>query len=324
MWTVTVVFVETISGEIAVSGQITISNPNPGRDALLTEVSDEIGGLTAVVDCGGPGPYTVPADGVLVCDYQVTVEPTALENVATAAQQNHDFDSEGGDVEGGTTSYSGIATLEEGDIEVIATDFCANVTDVELGLDEVVCADAELPAVFSGTVTYGPDGFVCGENTVVNIATLIEEDSGDTSEATATVTIVVECEKLAGCTPGFWKNQTLVWQDFGPDDTLSSAGLVFPASLSGFGDDTLIEALNYGGGPGAEGAAKILLRAAVASLLNADHDDVNFAMTEAEVIAAVNAALASEYRATMLELASELDGLNNTGCSIDAHDNPIS
>jgi hypothetical protein len=49
---------------------------------------------------------------------------------------------------------------------------------------------------------------------------------------------------------------------------------------------------------------------------------VNFAMTEAEVIAAVNAALATGDRATMLELASELDRLNNSGCSIDAHGRP--
>lgn len=319
MWTVTVDLVESISGEIMISGQITISNPNPGRDALVNEVSDEIGGLVADVDCGGTAPYTVPAGGTLVCDYEVTGEPTALENTATAVQQNYAIDSEGGMVEAGTSSYSGTATLAEGDVEVTATDFCATVTDEELGLNEVVCADAALPAVFSGIITYGAETLVCGENTVTNIATLIEQDSSDTSESTASAIIIVECPDFAGCTPGFWKNHTGVWQDFGPSDTLASAGFVFPASLSGFSDDTLLEALNYGGGPGADGGARILLRAAVASLLNADHDDVNFVMTEAEVIADVNAALATEDRAAMLQLASELDSLNNTGCSIDAH-----
>jgi hypothetical protein len=139
----------------------------------------------------------------------------------------------------------------------------------------------------------------------------------------AEVTVEV-LEVFAGCTPGFWKNHSDLWQDFAPDDTLAGAGFVFPASLSDFSDDTLLEALNYGGGSGTAGAARILLRAAVASLLNADHDDVNFAMTEAEILEAVNEALATEDRATILALATELDQLNNTGCSIDAHGNPIS
>lgn len=277
------------------------------------------------MDCGGPAPYTVPAGGSLVCTYDATGETSGdLENTATAVQQNYDFDAEGVATESTTSSYSGSAMLAEGEIAVNATDFCATVVDTELGLNEVVCADDTLPAVFSGTLTYGPEGFVCGENQVMNVAIVTEEDSGDSAESTATSIIIVECEELGGCTPGFWKNHTDVWQDFGPDDTLSSAGFVFPASLADFGDDTLLQALNYGGGPRVEGAARILLRAAVASLLNADHDDVNFAMTEAEVIAAVNAALATEDRSTILQLASELDDLNNTGCQIDAHGNPIS
>jgi hypothetical protein len=323
-WTVTVDLTETTSGQAMISGSITIANPNPERDALLTEVTDEVAGLAATVDCGGPAPYTVPAGGTLVCTYEAVGETSGdLENIATAVQQNHAFAADGTPTETGTTEYTGSATLAEGDIAVTATDFCATVVDTELGLNEVVCADDTLPAVFEGTITYGPDGFVCGENEVMNLATVTEEDSGDSAESSATATIVVECAELAGCTPGFWKNHPDVWQDFSAEDTLSAAGFVFPASLSGFGDDTLLEALGYGGGPGAEGAARILLRAAVASLLNADHDDVNFAMTEADVIAAVNAALATEDRGAMLQLASELDDLNNTGCSIDAHGNPI-
>lgn len=323
MWTVTVDLEATIPGEVAISGQITIDNPNPDRDAILTEVSDEIGGLVATVDCGGPAPYTVPAGGMLVCDYDVTGEPTALENVATAVQQNYDYDALGVATESGTTEYTGAATLAEGDIVVTAIDFCVNVTDVELALNETVCADAMLPAVFSGTLTYGPEGLVCGENIVTNTATIIEQDSQETATSTATVTIVVECEAFAGCTPGFWKNHPEAWQGFDPDQTLASAGFVFPASLSDFGEVTLMEALQGGGGKGLEGGATILLRAAVASLLNADHDGVNFEMTEAEIITAVNAALATEDRDALLALASELDGLNNTGCSINGNEPPI-
>ncbi|HUF69745.1 MAG TPA: hypothetical protein VMM79_13965, partial [Longimicrobiales bacterium] len=67
---------------------------------------------------------------------------------------------------------------------------------------------------------------------------------------------------------------------------------------------------------GVAGAQQILLRAAVASLLNAAHPDVNFSLTVAEVIDKVNTALATGDRARMLDLAEELDALNNAGCPL--------
>lgn len=87
--------------------------------------------------------------------------------------------------------------------------------------------------------------------------------------------------------------------------------------LNGNGlDDTLAGALNYKGGSGVTGAARILLRAAVAALLNSANPDVDYPRTTAEVIADVNAALASGNRSTMLNLASELDADNNLGCPL--------
>lgn len=58
---------------------------------------------------------------------------------------------------------------------------------------------------------------------------------------------------------------------------------------------------------------RILLRAAVASLLNASHPGVAFASTPAEVIAAVNAALATNRTDTIIDLATALDRQNNDG-----------
>lgn len=122
-----------------------------------------------------------------------------------------------------------------------------------------------------------------------------------------------------GCTPGFWKTHLDAWAPTGytPAQSVSSvfaAAAGFPA----LGASTLHEALSFAGGPGPEGAAMILLRAAVAALLNAAHPGVtDYPMTEAEVIDAVNAALASNNRATMLALATTLDEANNLGCPID-------
>ena len=64
------------------------------------------------------------------------------------------------------------------------------------------------------------------------------------------------------------------------------------------------------------GAAKILLRAAVAALLNAGHSGVEYPRTTAEILADVNAALTSGNRDTMLGLGTALDNDNNLGCPL--------
>lgn len=120
-----------------------------------------------------------------------------------------------------------------------------------------------------------------------------------------------------GCTPGYWKNHTGSWAGTGysPGQTTGSVfsgASAFPSLAS----QTLLQSLQGGGGPGTTGAAKILLRAAVAALLNAAHSGVDYPRTTAEIIADVNAALASNHRNTMLELASELDDDNNGGCPL--------
>lgn len=99
-----------------------------------------------------------------------------------------------------------------------------------------------------------------------------------------------------------------------PDDTL---GDVFdPANLGDLADVTLLDALSFGGGSTLTEAKQILLRHAVAALLNSAHPDVDFSLTTAEVIDAVDAALASGDRDTILELADELDEANNAGCPL--------
>jgi hypothetical protein len=125
-----------------------------------------------------------------------------------------------------------------------------------------------------------------------------------------------------GCTPGFWKNHPDLWHTYSPEDLVGDV-FIIPAELSALADDTLMEALNYDGGKGAIGAARNLLRHAVAALLNAADPDVNYAMSEAAIIADVNAALATLDKGTIEMLKNDLDYYNNAGCSIDAHGNPI-
>ena len=101
---------------------------------------------------------------------------------------------------------------------------------------------------------------------------------------------------------------------FSPNQTLES---VFDVpDILGLDNRTLRQALSFTGGSGTTGGARILLRAAVSALLNSAHPDVNYPRTTAEVIADVNAALASGNRSTMLDLAAELDADNNLGCPL--------
>lgn len=124
-----------------------------------------------------------------------------------------------------------------------------------------------------------------------------------------------------GCTLGFWKNNTGQWEEYVPTQTVESVFNV-PASLSSLGDDTLLEALNYGGGAGLLGKAKILLRQAVAAVLNAAHEGVGYPLRRDSdpgmIIATTNAALSSGNQSTMTDLAATYDAKNNLGCPLDA------
>jgi hypothetical protein len=122
-----------------------------------------------------------------------------------------------------------------------------------------------------------------------------------------------------GCTPGYWKNHTDNWQEYTPDTTLSSLW-TFPASLSQYGDLTMLQALEGRGGTGVSGATQILLRAAVAAYLNAAHEGLGYPYRRfdepGDLESSINAALASEKRRVILALATKLDRANNLGCPL--------
>jgi len=120
-----------------------------------------------------------------------------------------------------------------------------------------------------------------------------------------------------GCTPGYWKNHPDSWPPTGYA-TGQSVQSVFAsaAAYPAIGSASLIEALDFNGGSGVEGAARNLLRAGVAGLLDASHSGVDYPRNPADVIADVDAALASGDRNTMLTLASAIDSDNNLGCPL--------
>jgi hypothetical protein len=116
-----------------------------------------------------------------------------------------------------------------------------------------------------------------------------------------------------GCTPGFWKNHTSAWDVYSPSQTVGS---VFSGASASLADDTLLQALSYQGGTGLLGAERILLRAAVAALLNSTDNVVDYYLFTSEVRNRVSAALTSDNRSRMLTLAGNLDNWNNAGCPL--------
>jgi hypothetical protein len=145
-----------------------------------------------------------------------------------------------------------------------------------------------------------------------------------------------------GCTPGYFKNHTVYGQGF----LLGSASNNFTASVyfthptgtfdtSVFGGGTtysgitLKAALSLQGGPGLDGATQILLRAAAAAYLNnlnlpeqgntgsplyVGPSLYTYGEPHGVLQTMVGAALASNDRATILALATQLDIFNNAGC----------
>lgn len=122
-----------------------------------------------------------------------------------------------------------------------------------------------------------------------------------------------------GCTPGYWKTRAGSWGPTGYSTDTTVAPVFTEAAGTNVADATLHEALSFDGGPDADGARLILMRAAVAALLNAAHPEIEYPRTEQEVIDTINEALAIGTPAAMLALADALDEDNNLGCPLNAH-----
>jgi len=119
---------------------------------------------------------------------------------------------------------------------------------------------------------------------------------------TPTATEVPTAEALQGCSPGFWKQEQhfAEWPDpYLPDGSLEEA----------LGEDvmegspSLLEGLQDGGG-----SLTALIRQAVAALLNATHENVDYDYTVEQVLALVQAAFTTgefEPVKEMFEAANE-------------------
>jgi SdrD B-like domain len=126
-----------------------------------------------------------------------------------------------------------------------------------------------------------------------------------------------------GLTPGFWKNNATkhdasAWSGTGYylyqtlGQVFNLAGTQF-ASLSNV---TLVQALSLNGG-----GVNALMRHAVSALLNAAHSEIDYPLSQTQIVNQVNAAIASGDAKVIENLKNKLDSFNNLGADLNQHNN---
>ena len=243
--------------------------------------------LVAMIAVCGTGAH---ANEIVVCKKSDTTSP-----VPTGALFNFTID--------GTTQFS---VAVDGD--------CAMFPDIGAG-PHVVTEAAQAGTVVS-QITVDPSDRLVSSDLALGTVTAMAEDNSILTYVTF-YNAAQTTPATQGCTPGFWKQSFhfALWTGYTPTQTVDSVFAGVDASLSG---ETLLDALQGGGGPGVAGAERILLRAAVAALLNASNGNVSFPFTTADIISAVNTAIATGNRDSILTLATTLDNANNGvgGCPL--------
>jgi hypothetical protein len=258
----------------------------------------------AAVGCAGSADPVSPLDGPSFGIIAPPAGPPAAEQIVVCkvgGSGTYDFTYSGG--------ASGGFSLQPGQCWDLGFFGGAGVS---LTITEVPVPGHEVVSI-TVDQSNSADQSVTGTNTVSGVLGSGNPANGALVTFTNRV-IPDEPQGSEGCTPGYWKNHTDSWVGYAPGAT---AGSVF--ALGGFptlASRTLLQTLDGAGGPGALGAARILLRAATAALLNAASPGVDYTLTSADIVTQVNAALASNERGTMLALAASLDRDNNLGCPL--------
>jgi hypothetical protein len=118
-----------------------------------------------------------------------------------------------------------------------------------------------------------------------------------------------------GLTIGFWKNHTANWVLY---QTTDKVGDVFSAvrtstdpAIRALANTTLLDALDFKGGPSTADKTALLLKQAVGALLNAAHPEVHYNLTTGQIRAMVNAAVTSLDPGQIQALQAQLEGFNS-------------
>jgi hypothetical protein len=149
------------------------------------------------------------------------------------------------------------------------------------------------------------------------------ETTGMTFDAIWAYVYATDPSRQQGCTAGFFavnadKKAANAWPV--APTTLVRSVFTIPSCLQSCQENylniTLRTALSFQGGKTLCQKTEVLLRAAVAAYLNAQSTCVQYPINTGQIVAEVNAALASCDSATMITETTRLDGFNNLTCPI--------
>jgi uncharacterized repeat protein (TIGR01451 family) len=312
---------------------------------LVSVVDDKVGNLTAAATTAGCDELLVDEICSFTVNFTIPVgAPDPFVNTVTATYSHSDPATVGNVTD--TDSHS--TNLFQPDVQI---DKAANVTEAKVGdtvtytftitnlssddspdlildtLTDTVLGDLETTSNYltSGCDVLGDDE-VCSftvdytipmgaPSSLTNVVTAHYHPDGFPNDIWDSDDHTIAVRGNEGCTPGYWKNHTGAWASTGYT-TGQTLGSVFAEVDPSLANRSLLQALSFKGGNTLVGAEQILLRAAVAALLNASHDGVDYVYTEAEIIAWVNDVLDDGTRAEILALAATLDAANNQGCPL--------
>lgn len=268
-------------GGYSISGEITVVNPSPD-DPMTMTLADVLNDATAatISGCSGTdvtfaaGTLTVPKATTAICDYSVAgLDGDETGNTATATING--------------VPVNGIADINWSEATTTETDECIQVVDDngtpgdtsdDVVLDAQLCAD-ELTAgshTYTYDVWFGTDGsslgssdrFIqvgCEQNTYVNVASFVTNDTQTTGSDPHTITINVDCDVSCTYTLGYWQTHS----SYGPapyDEGWTTVGEDTIFFLSGM---NWYEAINA---PTKGNAYYILAQQYVAATLNVNND----------------------------------------------------
>lgn len=296
----------------------------------------------------------VPSGDTVTFDETIAVDPGAecgVDLTATVTFWANSYPAEGAAL--GTQEITVTVPCNEGCLDIdktvdfdgdgVFTDLETNYAgnDADWAIRVTNCGDSDIHDIYvsddnNGADFYGPFDLAAGAYldipvyTTNPMADLENEacaeglDELDNPVGPVCDTAAVEIIAVVGtegCSLGYWKNHPGCWECYDPDMPFSE---VFDRVISvGKGkkaadDPTLMEALNGNGG-----GVTALARQAVAALLNACDPDIDYPLTEGEIVDGVYDILSDgASKSEISEAAGYLDYFNNLGCPQNAHCEP--
>jgi flagellar basal body rod protein FlgG len=160
--------------DFAVSGTITVNNPNPVA-AMTVSISDSVAGVTASLECGGS--LNVPAGGSAGCDYSASLDTkTDGTNTATVSFGGANFNASADYAFGDPTNVEGLETINVTDSQPDAGDGWTTSEDATWTYDGSFACPTNTSLYTDGVYTFS----------VPNTATITETDQS--SDANVEVT----------------------------------------------------------------------------------------------------------------------------------------